>query len=295
MEVKVENMDVSIIIPIYNGARYIKRVTECLLDQKHRDFEAILVDDGSKDHSLELCRELVGHDKRFVLLSQANAGASEARNAGLRVAKGRYVCFADVDDLFNERYLEDLLSQADGVDLVIQGRVRLQKDSGHVIHVPGEGSYDLDQDPERFFSAIDIEQYGAPYCKLFSTRIIRDNHLFFSREILLGEDFDFLLRYLCFCHRVVIDDKANYSYRTIPGSLSTKKYPVEKEYSGLKQIDHSWRTLLSRFPSLSLQPIYGRSIAYHVYRSIFGIYRSRFDRKQRIHYLKQLSREHGSV
>ena len=121
-------MEVSIIIPIYNGSRYIKKSIECLRNQEYKDFEALLIDDGSTDDSLELCKEYTKEDSRFVVLSQQNGGASEARNAGLRIAKGHYICFADVDDVFNEYYIGDLMKNAHNGDLVLQGRVRLSKD-----------------------------------------------------------------------------------------------------------------------------------------------------------------------
>ena len=288
-------MEVSIIIPIYNGARFIHRLVQCLQNQKYKDFEAILVDDGSTDNSLEICQKYTKEDSRFVLLSQQNSGASEARNAGLRIAKGHYICFADVDDVFNEYYIEDLMKNAHCGDLVLQGRVRNFKDKETIISIQHEGIYDLREDPESFFSAIDIEKYGAPYCKLFSNEIIQGNKIFFSTNILLAEDFDFLIRYLSFCNKVVIDNKVNYCYRDNEGSLSTKLYSFEYEYLGLKQIDASWQMLNSRFLSPSLVPIYGKSIAYHVYRSIFGLFKSSLDRKGRVQKMNVLFQEYGAI
>ena len=288
-------MDVSIIIPIYNGSRYIQKAIGCLQNQRYKDFEAILIDDGSKDNSLEILQKYVTEDPRLVLLSQPNSGASAARNAGLRIAKGRYICFADIDDVFNEHYIEDLMKSAQYGDLVMQGRVRLSKNKETVIPIPNEGVYDLRKDSEGFFSAIDIEKYGAPYCKLFSNDIIQANQLFFSTKILLAEDFDFLIRYLCYCNQVVIDNKANYSYRDNEGSLSTKSYSFDKEYSGLKQINDSLCKLMKRFNVPSLQSVYGKSIAYHVQRAIWGNCRESINRSVRIDNLKSLHVEFGDT
>lgn len=288
-------MDVSIIIPIYNGSKYIQKSIECIRNQSYKDFEAILIDDGSTDDSLELCKEYISGDSRFVLLSQRNSGASEARNTGLRIAKGHYICFADVDDVFNDHYIEDLMKSASCGDLVLQGRVRLSKDKETIIPIQYEGIYDLRKNPESFFSAVDIEKYGAPYSKLFSNEIIQSNKIFFETKILLAEDFDFLIRYLCFCDRVVIDNKANYSYLDNEGSLSTKAYSFDMEYSGLKQIDGSLCRLVKRYSAPSLQPLYGKSIAYHVQRAIWGNYRGSITRSVRIENLKKLEREYGSL
>lgn len=288
-------MEVSIIIPIYNGSKHIQKAVQCLLIQRYKDFEAILVDDGSTDNSIEICQKYTEEDSRFVLLSQPNRGASEARNAGLKIAKGHYICFADVDDIFNEYYIEDLMKNAQNGDLVLQGRVRLSKEKETIISIEHEGIYDLRKEPEKFFSTIDIEKYGAPYCKLFSNEIIQSNQIFFSTNILLAEDFDFLIRYLCFCNQVVVDNKANYSYRENEGSLSTKSYSFEIEYSGLKQIDDSLCQLMRRFPIPSLQRLYGKSVAYHVQRAIWGNYRGLVRRSVRIDNLRNLNGEYCAV
>ena len=288
-------MDVSIIIPIYNGSQYIQKAMECLQNQRYRDFEAILIDDGSTDNSLEILQQYVAEDPRLVLLSQPNSGASEARNAGLRIAKGSFICFADIDDVFNEHYIEDLMKSAQYGDLVIQGRVRLSQDKETVFPVQHEGVYDLREDPDGFFSAIDIEKYGAPYCKLFSNDIIQNNQIFFSTKILLAEDFDFLIRYLCYCDQVVIDNKANYYYQDNEASLSTKSYPFEIEYSGLKQINNSLRRLMERYNVPLVQPLYGKSVAYHVQRAIWGNYRGLIARNVRIDNLKKLYMEFGDA
>jgi glycosyltransferase involved in cell wall biosynthesis len=288
-------MEVSIIIPIYNGSRYIQKAIECLQNQRYKDFEAILVDDGSTDDSFEMCQRYTEEDPRFVILRKQNGGASEARNAGIRIAKGCYICFADVDDIFNEYYIEDLMKCAQQGDLVLQGRVRLSKNKETIIPVQQEGIYDLRKNPESFFSMVDIEKYGAPYCKLFSNEIIHGNKIFFGTNILLAEDFDFLIRYLSVCDRVVIDNKANYSYRDNYGSLSTKAYSFDIEYSGLKQIDGSLCRLMKRFSAPSLQPLYGKSIVYHVQRAIWGNYRGLTTRRVRIENLKNLERDYGSL
>ena len=288
-------MKVSIIIPFYNASRYIQRVVECLQNQKYKDFEAILIDDGSTDDSLEICQKCILGDLRLILLSQPNRGVSEARNAGLRIAKGHYICFVDVDDVFNEFYIEDLMNNAQNGDLILQGRVQSSQDKETIISIPHEGIYDLRKDPESFFRSIDIEKYGAPYCKLFSNEIIQGNKIFFSTAILLAEDFDFLIRYLGFCNLVVLDNKANYSYWENEGSLSTKSYPFDIEYSGLKQIDDSLCKLVKRYNAPSLQPLYGKSIAYHVRRAIWGNYRGLTTRRVRIENLKNLEREYGFI
>ena len=251
------------------------------------------MDDGSTDDSLDLCRKYTVGDTRFVVLSQENKGSSEARNLGLSRAMGSFICFADVDDSFNENYLADLMKLSQQGDLVIQGRIRVTDGKIKVIPVSNPGIYNLKDDPDTFFNHIDISNYGAPYCKLFSRDIIKSNHILFSTKILVAEDFDFLIRYLACCDRVVLDDRANYHYIDNKGSLSTRLYSFEKEYYGLRQIDSSWQLLNNCFHCRSLEPIYGKTIAYHVYRSICGIYQSSLGKKERIRRLERLYQEYG--
>ncbi len=105
---------VSIVTPVYNAAPYIAETIRMVNAQTYRDFEMLLVDDGSKDGSARVIEEtlmaLPEEDrKRFVLLSQKNAGAAAARNAGTRRAAGRYLCFLDADDVWVKEKLEKTL------------------------------------------------------------------------------------------------------------------------------------------------------------------------------------------
>ena len=89
---------VSIIVPIYNAQNYLNRCLDSLLAQTLEDIEIILINDGSKDDSLAICRAYEEKDSRIIVIDQKNAGVSAARNAGLDRASGQYVGFVDPDD-----------------------------------------------------------------------------------------------------------------------------------------------------------------------------------------------------
>lgn len=97
---------ISIILPVYNVEKYVGTCIKSILSQKFNDFELIIVNDGSTDASLDVINEY--HDNRIVLVNQANKGLSEARNTGLKYAKGQFVTFVDSDDFVSQYYLEDL-------------------------------------------------------------------------------------------------------------------------------------------------------------------------------------------
>lgn len=104
-------MLVSVVIPVYNAEKYLKRCVESVLEQTHQDVQVILVNDGSKDNSPQICDEYAQKDKRVQVIHQENKGLSEARNAGFKVAKGQFLLFLDSDDfwIYNDG-LETLLS-----------------------------------------------------------------------------------------------------------------------------------------------------------------------------------------
>lgn len=100
---------ISIIVPVYNVEKYLKRCLNSIEQQTYDDWECIIVNDGSTDLSGEICKEYVNRDKRFHLINQENKGLSGARNTGLEVAKGEYICFVDSDDWIDIHYLDVLV------------------------------------------------------------------------------------------------------------------------------------------------------------------------------------------
>ena len=99
---------ISVIVPIYNVERYIKNCVESLLKQTYRNLQIILVDDGSKDNSGKICDDFAKKDKRLEVIHKPNGGLADARNKGMKVAKGKYIAFLDGDDYIYPTFYEDL-------------------------------------------------------------------------------------------------------------------------------------------------------------------------------------------
>ena len=97
---------ISIIVPIYNVEKYLNRCIESILNQTFKDFELILVNDGSTDNSLEICKHYKDIDDRICIIDKKNGGLSSARNAGLDIAKGEYIGFVDSDDYIHPQMYE---------------------------------------------------------------------------------------------------------------------------------------------------------------------------------------------
>ena len=112
---------ISVIIPVYNVEDYLRECLDSIVNQTFKDIEIICVDDGSTDNSLKILQEYKEKDSRFTILTQKNLYAGVARNAGLKIAKGKYLSFLDSDDFFKLTMLEDMynLAEKDHSDIVV--------------------------------------------------------------------------------------------------------------------------------------------------------------------------------
>ena len=100
---------ISVIVPCYNQAQYLDECLQSVLDQTYTDWECIIVNDGSPDHTEEIAKKWVEKDARFRYLFKENGGLSSARNAGIEIAKGEWILPLDADDKIGNQYLEQFL------------------------------------------------------------------------------------------------------------------------------------------------------------------------------------------
>ena len=115
---------ISIIIPVYNAEKYLKICVDSILNQTFKDFELILIDDGSSDTSKEICEQYIKLDNRVKVIEQSNKGVSVARNNGLENSCGEYIMFCDSDDWIEEECLENLyykFIQDKNTDIIFSG------------------------------------------------------------------------------------------------------------------------------------------------------------------------------
>ena len=133
MEKKMEEL-VSVIIPIYNVEKYLKKSVKSVIDQTYSNLEIILVDDGSKDSCYKLCEELKKEDKRIIVIHKENGGLSDARNRGIDIAKGKYLFFLDSDDYIEKNTIKILYDtlKTDGTDMVVFDFIKIF-DTGEII------------------------------------------------------------------------------------------------------------------------------------------------------------------
>ena len=113
---------VSIIVPIYNAEKYLEECIASITNQTYKNLQIILVNDGSKDKSWELCEKIKDTDNRISITTQSNSGVSVARNRGLELANGEWIMFVDPDDILDKKIVEDLLVNVSSkIDIVASG------------------------------------------------------------------------------------------------------------------------------------------------------------------------------
>ncbi len=147
-------MLVSVIIPVYNAASYLRRCIDSVADQTYTDLEIILIDDGSNDGSDKICDDYITRDSRFEVIHQQNQGASIARKEGIAKAKGEWLSFVDSDDIVEKDYIECLFDAAKQHQTQIAACDQIQHKEGDVIQMDKSSHAILFEDRElhrRFF------------------------------------------------------------------------------------------------------------------------------------------------
>lgn len=178
------DVKVSVIIPVYNGSRYLKDNVESLLKQKLKEIEIIYVDDGSDDDTVEILQKYQQQDERIRIISQQNCGAGPARNNGFSQAQGKYVIFLDSDDFFKVNMLSDCYEAAEkhGTDIVMFGYCRYLNDRKTV----RKAKYH--KLPHRVFSRNDIRNTifdstdSLTWTKFYRRKFIENEQLEFSDQ-----------------------------------------------------------------------------------------------------------------
>lgn len=273
---------VSLIVPIYNAENTLLRCITSIQKQTYPDFEVILVDDGSVDNSLELCKRLTKDDSRFLIVHQCNSGASLARNTGIEQAKGEYICFMDSDDEIEKEYISDLVKDVGDADLVMHGMMRCENNAAINMVMPVDGLFHLAKDYISFFEQVNVDEFGGPVSKLFKKSIIERNHLRFNCQLRLAEDLDFLMRYLLHCEIVRTAKITHYRYILALNSVSSVVYPFETELNGLLTLDNSWSMLSTLYFCENLQIRHEKSLSAYVARLIPAIYHDNVPHKVRL-------------
>lgn len=206
----------TVVVPVYNAERYLDDCVRSILTQTYKNIELILVDDGSPDDSLTLCRKWQQADSRVRVIHQENAGPGAARNTGIGEARGRYIAFVDSDDTVAATMYERMiaLAQEHGADMVCSNLYRVEDETGGVLVM------DRTQALRNRLNAQDISDSTVD--KVYDRRLFEE--LRYPTDRSLSEDSALVYKLISACQTVVYTSEAFYQIRPIQNSLSRSRY-----------------------------------------------------------------------
>ncbi|MBQ9832143.1 MAG: glycosyltransferase [Clostridia bacterium] len=223
----------TVAVPVYNSEKFLKYCIESILEQSFSNFELLLIDDGSKDKSLDICREYAKKDSRIKVLALKNGGVSSTRNRGMREARGKYIAFIDSDDYLESDHFETIfaLKEQYGDECMVWNAFRTVSDYNTT--VTGETCFSKDE-AVSVLTVADMAQLhekwldASPCNKLYRLDIIKTFSLKMDETLSLGEDLLFNLKYLDTAKpkQIIVSNKCTYNYvRMGRESLDNRFYP----------------------------------------------------------------------
>lgn len=226
-------VELSIIVPIYGVESYLDQCIKSILNQQYREFELILVNDGSKDKCAEICDYYATIDSRVKVVHKSNGGLVSARKAGLAIAKGEYVTYVDGDDWLELNMYSDLMSKlrTTQADIIVEGY--LYDYAGGTINITNSlksGIYNKKQLINHVYpKMLSHGEFYKPgifpvvWNKIYRRKILISAQMEVPNNISIGEDVAVTYRAIIEANTVQISDGCHYHYRTNMESM-TKKY-----------------------------------------------------------------------
>lgn len=251
---------VSIIMPVYNAENFLEETIESIRVQTYQNFELLIINDGSTDNSLFICQKYAILDQRIKVFTTQNQGICNARNLGLKMAQGKYICFSDHDDILHKDLLKDniYLMNKYNSELVKFERTEYILNNGSLVATK-EFNHDFKiyKDfnlKDTFFELLNNDLLTFVWDSIFLKDIIKENKIFFDTTFVVGnEDIDFSIQYLKFCKTIIINNKAYYNHYARLGVSTSSKFSNAKidtsVYLGEKIISfiNNNNILVSRF------------------------------------------------
>lgn len=198
----MNTIKISVIVPIYNVEPYLEKCINSILNQTYKDFELILVDDGSPDNCPAICDEYAKKDNRITVIHKQNGGVSSARNEGIKIAKGEFIWFVDSDDYIETNALE-----------ILSGYIEKSPSDLYIFEQGLSGKFDIDNLNNLFYEHYFKYHFGfAPWNKIYKNSILQSSSLFFDTEETVGEDLLFNVNYYTKINSLKFLDEKLYHY-----------------------------------------------------------------------------------
>ena len=204
----MDNIKVSVIVPVFNSSEYIGTTLDSIINQDFDSFEIIVIDDGSTDNSLEIANEKLNSiNIPNTVIHQENQGVSGARNRGIDEANGDYLVFVDADDCITENHLSELYNGETEFSLI-----QMVKKDGNTTSKPHVYSQDYISAKEFIAMELRMEIPFSFVQLMYKSDIIKNNSIRFSSDYIYGEDIHFALVALSYGDRIAVSNEATYYY-----------------------------------------------------------------------------------
>lgn len=239
------NIDVSLIISVYNMEKYIEECLESVFNQTHKNIEVIIVNDGSTDKSKDIIQKFILKYENIIYIEQCNQGLAMSRNNALKYVSGEYVLFLDSDDYLEENCIELLYKKAkeNDYDMVIMGHRKVYNDN--LYHGDEYGINNLDENKSysgKFVANMILESKIQGYAcdKLIKVESLKENNLYFEPGKYI-EDLYPIFKQVYKSNKVAFVNKPLYNYRQLQNSIShkrTEKLINDYAYANIKVLDY---------------------------------------------------------
>ena len=225
----MENL-VSIILTVYNAEKYLRQCVQSILNQTYKNLELLLVNDGSKDNSLQICQELAQKDDRIRVFDKPNGGCSTAKNMGIENARGEYFTFIDPDDCMLSHHIECLVNAASKADMGVVDFLRTKPKEQYKENtskqLSAKGNFVEKDEFVKGILAFPTYGGGVVWNKLFKKSILKE--LRFDENCYYFDDLNFLFKYVMRCKTFYYLPIKTYMYVVNPNSISAKNISERK-------------------------------------------------------------------
>ena len=308
MKNKRENSEIiSVIIPVYNCSHFISRAIDSILSQTYDNYDLIIVDDGSTDNSLQVCKQYAAKNNRIRIFTQDNAGVASARNRGLKEVIGKYVFFLDSDDYLRDDCLELLYESRNstGAQWVI-GNISEIDTNGKILrdHVPlvingiaSDKSKILYENENAngyllsyIYSPEGAQLITASWNKLYLFDIINKYNITFPTNMKYSEDIIFNLKYMRYIKKTLIINQPLLSYTVSNDGLSFSAIIANELLSIENRIYEEFVKTLSDIDKLSSNEIERLCSCFFVYHIISALIRGSICRQNKLEQYNEIKK-----
>lgn len=280
----------SIIVPVYNREKSIERCIKSIMNQTYTNIEIIIVDDGSKDNTPKICKELQKKDKRIKYIQQKNSGVAEARNTGLVESSGNYIGFVDSDDYIEKNMYETLITEMES------SKSDIAFCNYNIVDSNNKKNRKKCINKQMVFSANELikkvllenEFNGVCWNRVFDRKIVQDTK--FDKRMGMCEDLEFLMKIIPKCNKISYVNKELYNYVLADQNITTQNY-----YNSLNKWDCEVRycnSLIKKYDKTDIE-IYAKKryarINVSIYRNLKKEYKE-LSKKYRKNALKYFYR-----